>query len=373
MTTDATISERFPFLSEHIESLRQQYRLSFRGDGVTVSNQHLSIHFRDADLQSLENGRKATTPTLTYHIDCGISIGTYSEFFVQLGHPDYLYLDAGEWPGDKPLQFLIGNILVIVGEASPLIALLMEPVFRDSDSYPEGFGELASIQLIGPNHDQARHTLSNALYYLNSHYLRPIGLFAKLHKVSVDFDDPLGLIFGENDFSKMFARVLRARTRKRTDYVTIEPLALYNYAAQASNIEQFLSFYRVLEFFTNRSAIASIDKMRRDQAVPSSDILKFTVAKNEESLLIQLVQNVLTSSQKKKLISYSYNNRLLTDTTPATLAKALYAFRNSVIHAKEVELAKTMVPDPFRESEPLEKWTYIVRFIAERSIRKLNT
>lgn len=129
----------------------------------------------------------------------------------------------------------------------------------------------------------------------------------------------------------------------------------------------------MLKFFTNRSAISSIDKMRRDQAVPSSDILKFIVAKNEESLLIQLVHNVLTSSQKEKLTSHAHRNRLLTDTAPAALAKALYTFRNSVIHAKEVEIAKTMAPDPFRESEPFEKWTYIVRFIAERSIIKLNT
>jgi len=373
MNTDDTVLETLPVISDYVEAMQREYTLTPKGTGLTITGSHVQIHLEGVDLRALERGRTPCNTALVYHSDCGISIGTYSEFFIQLGHPAYLYLDAGEWPSEKSLRFSIGKTQVIVGEASPLITFLTEPAFRDSDNFPEGFSELASVRLIGHNHIQARMDLSKALYYLNAHYLRPLGMFARLMKVRVEFEDPLGMLSGAKDFGSMFAKVPRSRLRKRADYTTIEPLILYNHAAQASNVEQFLSFYRVIEFFTNRSALASIEIMRGDRTVTANDILNFIVSRNEEAMLIQLVQNVLTAAQKKTLTSYAYRNRLVSDVSPKSFAKALYAFRNSAIHAKEPELAKTMLPDPFKESEGIAKWTYVARVIAERSIKTLNT
>lgn len=374
MSTETDVLENFSSFAKHIRLLKQHYRLSFSNNGVRASNDYLSLELTEADIHSLEDGHKPASKSLTYHEDCGLSFGFYSEFFVQLGHPEYLYLDTDEWPSHKPLKYMVGDTTVIIGKATPLFVALMEPIFLDSDFYPDGFSDLASIQLIGPTADDARPCVSKAMYYLNSHYLRPTGIYVRLRKLTfADFEDPLGLVFGENDFESMFAKVLRSRTRKRTDYATIEPILLYNYAAQASHIEQFLGFYRVLEFFMNRSAVATIDKLRRDPSVSSGDILRYAAAKNEESLLAQLVQHVLTPAQKKKLNYYLSLHGLLKDSAPPALAKTLYAFRNSVIHAKEGELARILVPDPFKESESLAKWIYVARFIAERSIKVLNS
>lgn len=71
---------------------------------------------------------------LKYHRDCGISFDNYSEFFIAIEHPQYFFLDLPyDWPGTVPLRFRVGDVSIVVGDASPLIVLLMESHYRDSD------------------------------------------------------------------------------------------------------------------------------------------------------------------------------------------------------------------------------------------------
>ncbi len=135
---------------------------------------------------------------LDYHRDCGISFHNYSEFFITIEHPQYSFLDlSSDWPVTVPLRFRVGDVSIIVGEASPLIVLLMESHYRDSDVHPDGFSSFATVRLYGVDNELSAAGFHKALYYINSHYLKPVGLVAALRHVESDFDDPLGLFYSE--------------------------------------------------------------------------------------------------------------------------------------------------------------------------------
>ena len=56
------------------------------------------------------------------------------------------------------------------------------------------------------------------------------------------------VIVDDGSSDETFEKITRTRVRKRRDFVSREPLSLYNYGCAASGAEAFLSFYRVLEF-----------------------------------------------------------------------------------------------------------------------------
>ncbi|MFH1674244.1 MAG: hypothetical protein ABIF87_12575 [Pseudomonadota bacterium] len=326
-------------------------------------------------LEALENGDLINdVRKLKYHQDTGISFETYSEFFITIEHPQYLFLDLTcEWPGSVPLRFKIGDISIVSGLASPLIVLLMEPHFMDSDIHHAGFNYFASVRLLGADHQIAASYLHKALYYMNSHYLKSVGLVVALRHLNPGFEDPLGLYSGIREPKEAFKKIVRRRVRKRNDFFSTEPLLLYNHACQSSGNESFLSFYRVLEFFFTRGILANIDALRNDPLASAQDILDIATAINEEQQLRSLVSRILTASQKKKLFEYAHWQSLIDKASLSAFVGGLYSFRNSLVHAKEAHLQKTTLPDPFSELSHTQNWTYIVAVCAERAIRILNS
>ena len=374
METDTEITDEFPVLAGRLADLKDTYTIVATKKGITIATRQMNFHLSRNDLEALEECRKPRTKELKYYGSAGIGIGSYYEFFLELGHSEYLYIKDGEWPGKAPLQFKLEKTHVSIGTASPLMALLMEPVFLDNNYYPNGLGSLCTIQLRGVAKEQEKPAVAKALYYLNSQYLRPLELFARIRSIAITFNDPLGLEGGgKKDFEKEFETIIRSRTRNRLDYKTIEPLLLFNHAAQANEMEQFLNYYRVLEFFMQRGVIKAIDTARYDRTVTSQQILKTIATRNEKSQLEQLIQKILTDAKKRKLDEYARRNVPMKCTSQGSLADQLYTFRNSVIHAKEAEITQTTLPSPFQPDELLARWNYIVKILADNAIRKLNT
>lgn len=353
-----------------------EFKIKSHGLGVEIFVPGASSTFRidRKQLESIEGGDLLNdVHRLKYQQDCGITFDTYSEFFITINHPQYFFLDLhSDWPGTISLKFKVGSISVVVGDASPLIVLLMESAYRNSDIHPDGFSRFATIKLLGADHKIAESSFHKALYYLNSHYLKPVGFVAYLRHLETDFDDPLGLYYGASEPEEVFKKIVRSRIRQRNDFVNTEPIVLYNHACNSSGIESFLSFYRVLEFFFTRGILARIEALRHDPLASAQDILDSAIFKNEEQQLQNLVNKVLTASQKKKLFEYARSHSLISDNEIRDFAYGLYAFRNSLVHAKEKHLPKTTLPDPFTKNQNIQRWTYIVAVCAERAIRQLN-
>jgi len=378
MTKIDNFAQQYPEIGTHIKNLSE--------DGFIVNCYRggISIHIPDTNrrlvltaehLEDLVNGKLLSgIPGLLYHRDVGISFKSYSEFFLNIKHPEYSFLDVNsEWPADRPLQFKINDVLISVGVASSFLVLLTESHFMDRDIHQDGFLPFASIRIAGAGKNNVKNYFHKALYYLNSHYLKPLGLFACLHHVDFEFDDPLGLAYGIDDPKDTFKRITRRRIRKRVDFINHEPLVLYNYATTIHAQEAFIAFYRVIEFFFMRSVLSTIQTLRDNRNATAQDIFDTIIGKNEEKRLSQLLCNILSDSDKKKLSQYAKWKGLIERASFPNLCKNLYAFRNSIVHAKENKLDKTALPDPFATFSQVEPWVYIVRLCAEQAIKKLNT
>jgi hypothetical protein len=50
---------------------------------------------------------------------------------------------------------------------------------------------------------------------------------------------------------------------------------------------------------------------------------------------------------------------------------SLYTYRNAMVHAKEDELARSRVPDPFTPASDSRLWEWIAQYLATRCIRRL--
>ena len=353
-----------------------EFKIKSRGLGIEIDIPGTSSTLRlgKNQLESLEAGYLIDDVSkLKYHQDCGISFHNYSEFFITIEHPQYFFLDLpSDWPVTVPLRFKVGDVSIIVGEASPLIVLLMESHYLDSDVHPDGFSSFATVRLHGVDNKLAEASFHKALYYINSHYLKHVGLVAALRHAESDFDDPLGLFYGTLEPEEAFKKITRRRIRKRNDFINTEPLILYNHACISSGHESFISYYRVLEFFFTRAILANIEILKNDPSASAQDILKIATAINEEQQLRNLIKRILTPSQKKKIFEYARAQSLIKEAKLQEFVSGLYAFRNSLVHAKEKQLQKTTLPDPFVTNSNIKKWTYIVAVCAERAIRQLN-
>ena len=121
-----------------------------------------------------------------------------------------------------------------------------------------------------------------------------------------------------------------------------------------------------------RAILANIEILRNDPSANAQDILDSAFARNEEQQLRNLIANILTPSQKKKLFEYAKTQNLIKDAKLNDFVAGLYTSRNSLVHAKEKQLQKTTLPDPFMVNSNIKKWTYIVAVCAERAIRQLS-
>ena len=121
-----------------------------------------------------------------------------------------------------------------------------------------------------------------------------------------------------------------------------------------------------------RAILAKIEILRNDPSAIAQDIFDSASARNEEQQLRNLIANILTPSQKKKLFEYAKTKNLIKDTKLHDFVAGLYTFRNSLVHAKEKQLQKTTLPDPFMANSNTKKWVYIVAVCAERAIRRFN-
>lgn len=121
-----------------------------------------------------------------------------------------------------------------------------------------------------------------------------------------------------------------------------------------------------------RAILANIEILRNDPSANAHDILNSASARNEEQQLRNLIANILTPSQKKKLFEYAKTQNLIKDSKLHDFVEGLYTFRNSLVHAKEKQLQKTTLPDPFMTNSNIKKWIYIVAVCAERAIRRFS-
>lgn len=369
------------FVEEYIDlEMYLDYVLEEHGDKVKVTsdfievpvkilNDRIKIH--TSQLELLINGQKPDRiPNFNYIGTFGIRFKSYYEIRISFKSDDYGWHDGDEWSQD-PLKFKVGNTQFEVGVFSSLMVLLTEPLFRESDFHFD-FEKFASIKMLIKDNLNHESEFVKGLYYLNSHYLKPIGFYAEIQSVELVINDPLGL-YEDGNAEAVFAVARRKRNIKRKDFYSCEPLKLYNFASSVIGEQRFLSYYRILEFFMEKAVLLNIQKIRYDSSVTEMELQNLLSIRQEEPQLLNLLKTILTPSRRKKLISYCIHNKLIEEDKIEKVSSGLYGFRNSIVHAKQKEMSKTIIPNPFEENHKLNRWIYVASELSQECIAKLNT
>jgi len=371
--------EEYSELEDYVQCFdNSDFTLSINGKNqvsITIPHCEKNLILKKRSLLQIEGCRLVTgIKGLSFLGDRGFTFNNYAEFFVDINHPKYALLDfESAWPTAKPLQFKIDEATISLGLASPLIVFLMELPFCDSNFFHYGFAPLATLKIFNNNTQESKNMFHKALFYLNSHYLKTLNLYATLKNVSVQFEDPLKIYNGTFDPPKEFQKITRTRKWKRTDFSNCEPLILYNHACASESEEKFIALYRILEFHFNRNRLKVLKNLRYKENISEAKLLKSIDLKDELKQLKSLLKEITTPALKKRILKYAKSNALITKENFDHLAQKLYDYRNAIVHAKETKLDKVRLPDPFSQNPKTGKWISIARELAERAIVKLNT
>jgi len=368
--------ETFEDLEKYLSAIYEEFNseIEIASNLIQVPVKHIDqkIKLHESQLDKLINGEEPDgIPSFKYLEDYGIKFKKYYEIAILISSDDYNWFEGDDW-NTSPLKFKIGNTQFEVGLISPLMVLLYEPIHGESDFHYD-FEEFASIKMVVETVTDYKEEFSKAIYYLNSHYLKPISFYAKLKRLSFsrDEDDPLGLFSGE-DHEEIFKVAKRVRNRQRNNFLSVTPLCLYNEAFENKGTFRFLTFYRILEFFMEQAVIATAKTLRHDTNITEIELIRELSIRTEEDQLINLFKSVTTSSKRRKLIDYCSAKGLISERKFIQIPTQLYQYRNSLVHAKEKEINRTNIPNPFEDIPDNEVWTYIAEEVARVCIGKLN-
>jgi len=233
------------------------------------------------------------------------------------------------------------------------------------------FHTFTSLKMSVKNGDDFKKEFSKGLYYLNSDYLNPISIFAKLQSLEISFEDSLDL-YGYEDSHSVFNVAKRKRNVKRKDFKKSEPLNLYNYAVSSQGEQKFLSYYRILEFFMEQALIERANVIRYNSAITNAELIQELNSRNEQEQLVILLKTVLSNYQKGKISGFCLKHGLIKKREFKLVAIEIYKYRNSIVHAKEKESLVTNFPTPFNENSKSVDWIKVVERLAKECIMKLN-
>lgn len=366
------LTKNYPALGYYFDPFidSNDYILSTDGDSaeILIKSSGDTLKLSNNDLQKLSKAKKFKKPRFYFIDHCGFQYSDFGEICITVFRPEYSFIDeAQEWYA-KPLKFKISTKLFNIGPASPLFVLINEPIYRDSDLQYD-FQNFATIKVSKTNIKDIKDDIIKAMYYLNSFYLKPIGFVAKIYQMKIDYD---AIKLWDIEVDDIFKKLNRVRTRTRFDFISLQPLNLYNKAQLLNSDEKFLLLYRILEFFMDRARIRKISDIRFNKNVSDILLIKTIDKKNEEMLLQNLLNEALSINQKKRISRFAFYSKLISEDNYQFLSTALYKYRNSIVHAKEQQILDTKIPNPFDLTNEPQSWIYIVDDIVQKCIRKYN-
>lgn len=368
--------EEYPDIDQFLKVIKEdtttfyKYKNSCLNIKINLIDSFIKIH--TSQLDKISNCEKADAIQSFKYLDShGIKFKNYYEICLSISHNSFTFFeDTNDWR-TSPLRFIIDKSQFEISPISSLMVLLTEPIYSDNNSAHYDFHNFASIKFaLGKGLDY-KTEFCKALYYLNSFYLKPIGFYATLMHLELNYDYSLEILT-ENGVSDIFKKVSRKNNSKRKDFDRIEPLNLYNESVRKSGEQRFLLLYRILEFFIKRSIVNRISDIRYDRNISADEILTTLNFRNEEQHIKNLLEDILTEKNKKKISKYCSQNVLIDADDFISVSTALYKYRNSLVHAKETEINKTMFPNPFEQVDEVNKWIYVVDEIALMCIKKYN-
>jgi hypothetical protein len=317
----------------------------------------------------LNNKLIKSNSNIEYYQNYGFSINNYAEFFIGSEKEIFYGIDTTY---NIDLKFKINDFYIEIGPASQLSNIILLPFYSyvaseilESNTLDSLF---STIKIYNAPKSEHKALLVKSLYYINSYYMKRNDCCFSLFNIWTEEIEDSSLY--DNDSSA--TTINRKRVRKRKDFKNIEPLILYNYATLQKEGNRFLSFYRVLEFFFQQAFELQISDLRKDKNITEKQLIEFIHKKNERNLLNNLIKKILTPSDKKKLINYLMSHNLLKTNNINKFSDCIYDYRNSIVHAKETQKDKIILPNIFEQNNETKIWNYVIKYLSEAAINRLN-
>ena len=347
------------FAERYLGDPPETIRISASTIEVAVADEIPPLRITKASIASLERKKFPRVSKLKLIPHCGWSWHSYYEFLINID-------GLAEWSPEGPLRFRIGQVSVEAGHVTPAFVLLMEPVYRNKTFYQDDFAYYSSVRLYNVADNEAGPYLNNALFYLNSDYLAPAHSTVSLHHLLTG-TEPFFRFPSDSD--RLLAR---KRVRNRPFIATEEPVKLFNQAASDGGVGRFLGYYRVLEFYFERAVLEEVRKSRFDKNGSDEDLVRSARITRERPMLEKLIGRVLTTAEQAVLTGQAAKRNYAARDTLASLSDAFYGFRNSLVHAKESEIARAQIPDPMNDNPELQFWNEVVELTARAAIKRLG-
>lgn len=337
---------------------------------IPMIKDYAKIH--KSQLEKLQDMEEPAFPNFKYLENYGIKFKNYHEIAISVNHK-YWYIDGSpdQWRA-KPLRFKIGDNLFEISLMSKFMALVTESIYGDEEYGYIDFEHWATMKIVINNKSDHKEEFCKGLYYLNSHYLKDHEFHATLTRLSTtDYHEDH--MIDDEDLLKITSKMTRSNMRTREDFTNIEPLNLYNASVSMSGDQKFLCLYRILEFFMYRSLINVLHESRNDKSITDENLYEFLNIRQEVQQLKHLLKDALTASEKKEIANFCNYHKLIDAKDFEKVSGALYSYRNSLVHAKEREIGKTVFPNPFTNVQGNSSWIYVLEIITRRCIKKYNT
>ena len=125
-------------------------------------------------------------------------------------------------------------------------------------------------------------------------------------------------------------------------------------------------------YFFNRGVLKCFDSVRFDKSVSSSDIINTIQARDERTLLFNLLNISLSSKVKSQYVNAAIKKGIIRKKQFKMFCNALYDFRCSVVHAKDSKKKDCYIPEIVSDCSDLAFWIVIIKDICKRVINDLN-
>lgn len=333
-------------------------------DYVIVSEERIGKKYKLIENYDDRDAFIKENPQIKIYEDRGFKFGNYIE--VLISYDSMLQFNKDDFVMDS---FNIEDVCVVIDQPSFLFDVIMNGF--NNDKYYDSYS-YHTISLKGISSENYEEYLTKALFligYFNSstvdsQYPSCLEFLGEYYwKYATDEEKVEERRKNNNDFAKL----------KFTNIRYYEALAFYNEGMRLNGHEiSFQYFYKVLEYFfliCRKEEFKNIINDYNNTNHMDDFIKKVTdiYKQDEESQLKVLLKSI--QNKINGLISYSFQNGYILNSSIDDFSTQLYLYRNTIVHGKSDNRYTLKMPINLSANKE-NYWNMVVREIAEALINK---
>jgi hypothetical protein len=298
-------------------------------DEIIIEDKYgINLSLNKTEILQIRNGKKINNPHLEYLNDFGILANNYVELFVEAVDESLsaLLIFGNE---ELDLTFQIEEVEINISRVSNFLSFVLNKFYSERYYHIRDRGlqeNYYSLKLNNIKKDNFKKYAQEALYYINSEYIRKVISPLKFYKLDSDYLDPV-LSEESNDIEIEISSVNRIRIRRRASFENLELIQFYNYSQTLDRYEKFINIYRIIEYYYPVARNRYLNKYRNDPKISNDTLIKVFDRESELKNLSFILDILLTEAEKKHVIELYLNKKFIQDKKLESFAASLYQYR----------------------------------------------